>query len=379
MGLLRKIFGISRDKYQLNALVSNRIIDRTWETDFATHIICDLDKTYVETEFESWVKMARIPFERPHEKITVPGASEVLQCLRWSLSDNGSATTGTSIAPRSGLHFVSSSPPQLRSALEGKLMLDNLDWTSDTFKNQTYNLRMARIDLLRHHIAYKTKAILDVMGKAPDGTSFWMIGDNAEYDPFVYESIRLFLNGSMNINDLGEWMAGAKVERRVVAQVLAGHEILPSRGLKVKGVLIRKLAGYPVVQIAGLTDGISLFDNWFQIAWIWLHQGLIHAQDLVSLVRAFHNLHGVPLQHFRFCFESVLKNESFDHNLPLFQALKDIIKWFDSLGVTSKQLVGWTLSFQNPNPQPAINDGFSAAAKKWYESIENSRSSRKDR
>ena len=80
------------------------------------HVVCDIDKTYLETEFESLTRVASIAFESATDKITVTGATDVLLAVRWGameapLSDDW---------PRP-LHFVSSSPPQLRAVLEEKL------------------------------------------------------------------------------------------------------------------------------------------------------------------------------------------------------------------------------------------------------------------
>ena len=213
MSFLRHLLRVSSKDYKLRALVSARTLEPMSYFDKSVHVFCDLDKTYLETEFESWIKMAKIPFESPHDKITVPGASEVLELVRWG----GGSKQGD--GPQAGLHFVSSSPPQLRLALDGKLTLDRLEWSSDTFKNQTYNLRMGRLDLLRHHIAYKTKAILDIALKLTPESRIVMIGDNAEYDPFIYTGVRLLLEKRFDLAKLRESLDTAMVEFRVIIQV----------------------------------------------------------------------------------------------------------------------------------------------------------------
>ncbi|MEI6833805.1 MAG: phosphatase domain-containing protein, partial [bacterium] len=237
MSFLRHLLRVSSKDYKLRALVSARTLEPMSYFDRSVHVFCDLDKTYLETEFESWIKMAKIPFESPHDKITVPGASEVLELVRWG----GGSKQGD--GPRAGLHFVSSSPPQLRLALDGKLTLDRLEWSSDTFKNQTYNLRMGRLDLLRHHIAYKTKAILDIALKLTPESRIVMIGDNAEYDPFIYTGVRLLLEKRFDLDNLRQWLAGAMVELPVIEQVISNDLRVPD-GLRVEGVYIRSVPSY---------------------------------------------------------------------------------------------------------------------------------------
>ena len=124
---------------EVSRLISSRFFEdpASW-TEW--QVFCDLDKTYLETDFESLLAMAKIPFEEAFDKRTVFGATEVLTELRTHLlfTETGRKTT---------LHFVSSSPPQLRNVLEYKLSFDGLDWSSDSFKNQMRNFRLGRFHL----------------------------------------------------------------------------------------------------------------------------------------------------------------------------------------------------------------------------------------
>lgn len=367
--LLRRLFGMTAERYRLEALVRARSVELLDHDTPRHHIICDLDKTYVETEFESWVKMARIPFERPHEKITVAGANEVLVAVR-----NDELTQCQT--PMTGLHFVSSSPPQLRAALEGKLVLDQLDWTSDTFKNQSYNIRMARIDLLRHHIAYKTKAILDIASTTAADSVLWMVGDNAEYDGFIYWGIKLLIEGRLSSEGFAGWLAAAKVERSVIYQVLNGVEWLKERRLKVAGILIRKLNNYQVVHQKPFTDEICMFDSWFQVAWQWLAAGLINANDLWGLVRSFHNLHGVPLEHIAWCLDRASANEGLNPQLK--SAVDKALERLYQSDVKPLRSLAWELNGSVVHREIEFSpDQMIGLARSWYESIELARSYRK--
>jgi len=368
VGLIRRILGTSSKHYRLNALVSCRRAERELESALHHHIVCDLDKTYVETEFESWVKMARIPFEKAHEKVTVAGAGEVLQELRW-----GSPKVDHISSPRMGLHFVSSSPPQLRAVLEGKLILDGLDWSTDTFKNQTYNLRMARIDLLRHHIAYKAKAILDLAAVFPEGATFWLIGDNAEYDPFVYAALKAFLCEQIDVTGLSEWLSAAGVERNVVDQVLLGTEGLQGKSLVCGGIFIRKLQGYPVIEAPPLTSSIVLFESWLQIAWILFLDGLLSSSSMWRLIRGFHNQYGISLSHVSWAINDFLSTHR-DLSAPVASGIDDVVKKLSSCEIIERKCYGWT--FKNriipaENNSQVLNYG--ALAKGWYRDIERSK------
>ncbi len=275
--------------YRLAKLVDNRSLEAVGRS--GIHVVCDIDKTYLETEFESLIRMARIAFEAASDKITVTGASEVLLLARWGDMDAplppGPDGGGF---PRS-LHFVSSSPPQLRSVLEEKMTLDGLDWSSDTFKNQAYNLRMGRMDLLKQHVAYKSLAILNLIAAAGAGSRFLLIGDNAESDAYIYTGIKLLLEGRLGSGGYQAYLEAAGVEKDV-ARSLAGN--LPgSAGTRVVGVLIRNVPGYVFVAEPPLTDVVQTFDNFFQAALLLMVYGILPASKLWELARSFHNHHGM--------------------------------------------------------------------------------------
>lgn len=371
MSFLRRLLRVSSKDYKLRALVSARTLEPMSYFDRSVHVFCDLDKTYLETEFESWIKMAKIPFESPHDKITVPGASEVLEVVRWG----GDSKQGD--GPQAGLHFVSSSPPQLRLALDGKLTLDRLEWSSDTFKNQTYNLRMGRLDLLRHHIAYKTKAILDIALKLTPESRIVMIGDNAEYDPFIYTGVRLLLEKRFDLDNLREWLIGAMVELPVIEQVISNDLRVPD-GLRVEGVYIRSVPSYSA-QIDSRFDGTWYeFDHWAQVAWSFMKKGIITADVLPQLLRSFHNHHGVPLAHLRWCIYRALEKDIHTTELRNFaeQSLLDLA----NLGASgpTRRMLGWEFDLESANTL----DGISLVdprddANQWYRSIAAARLDRK--
>jgi hypothetical protein len=371
VSFLRRLLKVSSKDYKLRALVSARTLEPMSYFDRSVHVFCDLDKTYLETEFESWIKMAKIPFESPHDKITVPGASEVLELVRWG----GGSKVGD--GPRAGLHFVSSSPPQLRLALDGKLTLDRLEWSSDTFKNQTYNLRMGRLDLLRHHIAYKTKAILDIALNLTPESRIVMIGDNAEYDPFIYTGVRLLLEKRFDLDNLRQWLTGAMVELPVIEQVLSNDLRVPD-GLRVEGVYIRSVPSYSA-QIDSRFDGTWYeFDHWAQVAWSLMKKGIITAEVLPQLLRSFHNHHGVPLAHLRWCIYRALEKDIHANELRSFaeQSLLELA----NLGASgpTRRMLGWEFDVESANTLDSISlVDPREDANQWYRSIAAARLDRK--
>lgn len=272
--------------YKLAKLVDSRQLERCDQG--GIHIVCDIDKTYLETEFESVIRMARIAFEDATDKVTVTGASEVLQLARWGQFDAPLPEAGG--FPRC-LHFVSSSPPQLRSVLTEKMMLDGLDWSSDTFKDQAYNLMMGRMDLLRQHVAYKSLAILNLIAGAGPGAQFVLIGDNAEQDAYIYSGIKLLADGQLSPSGYRRYLEHAGVEPELAADLAQGLPL--KNGAKVVAVLIRNVPGYQLPESAPLSGVVQQFDNFYQAALLLMQIGIVPEDCLWQLTRHFHNQHGM--------------------------------------------------------------------------------------
>lgn len=290
-----------QNKYSLDRLIDRRVWDRRFfseTTDPQFDIICDIDKTYLETEFDTVADIARTAFENAADKVTVFGATEVLLAARWG-----------SGSPPNGLHFVSSSPPQLRKVLETKLMKDGLDWTSDTFKNQAYNIRKRRLALLRNHVAYKTLAILTVVaartaesaaGKSGKSGQFVMIGDNAESDPVVYSGVARLLEGHLTADDFEKYLAKAGASAEEVGQIMPTAIKVVGVG-KVAGIFIREVPmgrkHKPFRQLAGEEPTIYPFVSWYDVAIGLTDIGVIplNPRILYEIGLALHNESGVSL------------------------------------------------------------------------------------
>ncbi len=294
--------------YNVWKLVERKYLNPYKEANAKIQMICDIDKTYLETQFESLMKMAKIVLmENAQDKVTVSGAQEVLYALRWGNKEVTREEVFHQDFPR-GLHFVSSSPPQLRATLEEKLHMDRLDWTSTTFKNQAYNIKQGRFDLLRQQMAYKTAAILEVISRPEvKEQHFLMLGDSAESDAYIYLGVKLFLAGKLSRDGYLKYLYIAGVDKDVAESVLSfrTEEDLSSDagersfaqllGKEVDGVFIRLLHNYKLIDCPPLTDGIFYFDNYFQVALICGALGYLEEGSLWYLARHFHNTQGMDL------------------------------------------------------------------------------------
>src|SRR5690606_18196698 len=114
---------------------------------------CDLDKTYLRTEFDTVRDLVRTAFESAAQKRTVPGAAALLREIRAT-------------EPR-GIYIVSGSPEQLRRVLEAKLRLDGIRWDSLTLKPQLGALLRGRFRFLKDQVGYKLGSLLETRAELP--------------------------------------------------------------------------------------------------------------------------------------------------------------------------------------------------------------------
>jgi hypothetical protein len=224
---------------------------------------------------------------------------------------------------------------------------------------------MGRIDLLRHHIAYKTKAILDIATRLPAGSKVLMFGDNAEYDSFIYTGARLFMERRISVAGLRDWLRGARVEDAVISQVVSADLTMPDQ-LSVAGIYIRSIPGYTVDVNSRFEGTWYQFDHWAQVAWSLLRNGFISPASWPRLLREFHNLHGVPLAHLRWCIYRAMAEQDLPSELRT--VCDGILHDIGSIGASgpSRRMMSWDFDLKLSKPIDSVG-GFDARLPGWIE------------
>lgn len=175
----------------------------------------DLDKTYLRTEFDTWVDLMRTAIERPERKRTVPGAAALLRELR---------ATGPVV-----VSILSGSPEQMREALEAKLRLDGVQWEEFVLKPSLRNLLRLRFRALREQVGYKLPALLNARRRVPASTPETLFGDDAEADALVYSLYADILAGRIGEQTLAAVLDKAGAYRDAVDEVMRlAREVEPT-------------------------------------------------------------------------------------------------------------------------------------------------------
>ena len=159
----------------------------------------DLDKTYLQTDFDSFRGLVKTAFQKAHQKKAVPGAAALIRELR----DSGNAK----------LCIVSGSPTQMRAVLTEKLKLDGVEFDELVLKDNLRNLVRGRFKALRGQVGYKLPVLLESRSRALTDSEEVLFGDDAEADAFIYS---LYAD-----------MVARRVSEPVVHRVLEAAEVYP--------------------------------------------------------------------------------------------------------------------------------------------------------
>lgn len=172
----------------------------------------DLDKTYLRTEFDTWIDLMRTAIERPERKRTVPGAASLMRELRAS---------GPTL-----ITILSGSPEQMRQVLEAKLRLDGVQWDEFVLKPSLRNLLRFRLRALRDQVGYKLPALLQARARVPTTAPETLFGDDAEADALVYSLYADILGGRIGEDTLLAVMEKSGAYPDAIAEVLRWARLL---------------------------------------------------------------------------------------------------------------------------------------------------------
>ncbi len=228
----------------------------------------DLDKTYLQTEFDTFRQLVRTAMQKAHEKVAVPGAAALIRELR-SAGD-------------SRLCIISGSPTQMRAVLAEKLKLDGIAFDELVLKDNVRNLLRGRFKALRGQVGYKLPALLESRAQAPVTATEVLFGDDAEADAFIYS---LYAD-----------MVARRVDESTVGKVMDAAEVYPDDRERVLRAWERVTQADPVTRIFIHLDRLTppaFFNrygprvvpifNYFQAALVLLADGHLTAPQVVKV------------------------------------------------------------------------------------------------
>ncbi len=237
----------------------------------------DLDKTYLETNFEKLSRLVRIALERPDEKVNVPGSAALLREL--------SGPTGRSPAR---VCIVSGSPTQMRRTLEKKLRLDGIIWHEFHLKPQWENLKRGRFRALRDQVGYKLPLLLRSRTDLAAEVGETLFGDDAEADAFIYSLYADIVAGRVDDRSMVKVLkAAGAYSDSIDSCTRALRKLEFQRAEAVERIFIHLDGQTPPAFFAPFGPRVVPVFNYFQAALVLFASGHLGAGGVVAVTRAF--------------------------------------------------------------------------------------------
>lgn len=149
-------------------------LERTSESVY----VWDIDKTYLDTHFETLKGLIRTALEKAFQKRNIPGTGTLVRAL--------TAAHGDKSAKPFPIYFISASPPQMEKKIKTKLELDGIIPYGAFFKDNLRNLKPKYFRRLTQHIGYKIHALLELRCRLREDVKQILFGDDSETDALVY-------------------------------------------------------------------------------------------------------------------------------------------------------------------------------------------------
>ncbi len=142
--------------------------------------VWDLDKTYLDTHWQSLKDIFRASFADNYHRNNVPGTATLVNSLKqfWQQKHGKD-----SVFP---IFFITASPPQMEKKIREKLQSDEILPLGIFFKDNLRNLWPGRFWKLKQHVGYKVTALMYLRTLLKQQVSQVLWGDDSETDAVIY-------------------------------------------------------------------------------------------------------------------------------------------------------------------------------------------------
>jgi hypothetical protein len=255
-----------------------------------------LDKTYLDTHFESLRKLARIPFERPEEKVNIPGSAALLREL--CADQPGQAPSRVAI--------VSGSPTQMRRVLEKKLRLDGVVWHEFHLKPQWENIKRRRFRGLRNQVGYKLPLLLRSRAELGEVVPESLFGDDAEADAFIYSLYADLIADRIDASMLRKVLVRAGAYDEEIDECL-GHLDHIERADSVETIFVHLDRRTPPSWFRMFGGRLVPVYNYFQAALVLFAREHLSPEGVVRVTRAFLEADGAGADELANLFQDIVR------------------------------------------------------------------------
>ncbi len=288
----------------------------------------DLDKTYLETEFDTFGNLIRTALQRADQKRAIAGAPALMREIRAA-----------------GAHrvcIISGSPRQMRRVLEQKLKLDGVEWDEFELKPNLSNLIRGRFRALRNQVGYKLPLLLDGRSRVPADCLEILFGDDAEADAYIYSLFGDVLAGRVGATALTAILEAADVypDQRKATLSLAEKA---ARGDVVQRIFIHLERRSPPARFTPYGRRLVPIYNYFQAALVLFADGVLPPMSVLKVAAEMVGSNGYSLASLGNSLQDLLRRgyaevgvltgladavEQYGSLFDVFRPAKDIVEAF---------------------------------------------------
>ncbi|MCA9546606.1 MAG: hypothetical protein KC613_19510, partial [Myxococcales bacterium] len=261
----------------------------------------DLDKTYLQTDFDSLGALLRTAFQRAADKENVPGSAELLRALRADSAGNAL------------IYFVSGSPRQMRQVLSEKLRLDGIHFDGFILKDNLRNLLKGRFKALKEQVGYKLPALLQARVDADVRSGETLFGDDAERDALVYSLYADLLAQRVSPETLESVLDLSGVYPDGREAIHSALDRLPQCD-PVERVIIHLDRRSPPIRFEAYGPRVVPVYNYFQAALVLFQDGRLEAQGVGRLATALRDRYRFTLPMLLRSFQDTLRRGIVDYD-----------------------------------------------------------------
>ena len=229
----------------------------------------DIDKTYLETDFESLSGLWRAATEGAQEKITTDGVLPLVHALQ-AVSD-------------AKMVFISGSPTQMRSVLLEKFSMDGVEVDDIILKDSLGAITHGRFSDIRNQFGHKLPSLLEhrlTVQNDVCGQREYLFGDDVEQDALIYLTYQLILEGSIGWKKIKGLMTEGGALPGAIERVRLAFQKLERKKHVVQGIFIRLTKHHIPAWMQDLAPHLTPVHSWSQAGIKLFSEGVIKKEAL---------------------------------------------------------------------------------------------------
>jgi hypothetical protein len=298
--------------------------------------VWDLDKTYLDTTFESLQGLWRTVREKAFQKRNVPGTGTLVRALRdyWQEMHRGRKDFP--------IYFITASPPQLERKIHDKLAYDGIYPFGLFCKDNLRNLSPRRWARLTQQVGYKLQALLQLRLHLPEDVRQILWGDDSEADAVIYSLYSDLCARRLEERDARQVLRHFKVVGQQVDAIFRLLEDVPKQD-PVEKIYINLAADTDADYYLKFGRRILPTYDAFQLALDLLQDNRLSPAQVVKVARDLVQNYGFGVEELEHSFEElvrrpVLADKTVAAVLPVLQH-EGLLRSDFTLGVAARPIV----------------------------------------